>query len=162
MPLAQAVRLAIGIDRSPGMIETARRHAARSSVRHVRFACMDAEELAFPDGLFDAVICRHAPFAAGEAARVLTDGGVFITQQVSERDKWNVKEAFGRGQAYGEPNGTLMRRCAGQLKEAGFRRIFRRGRGFAVPAEAYPDYSWLRRNRGGCRTLRAVHRGERD
>ncbi|BFH70459.1 methyltransferase [Paenibacillus dendritiformis] len=123
LPLAQAVRLAIGIDRSPGMIETARRHAARSSVRHVRFACMDAEELAFPDGLFDAVICRHAPFAAGEAARVLTDGGVFITQQVSERDKWNVKEAFGRGQAYGEPNGTLMRRCAGQLKEAGFTEI---------------------------------------
>lgn len=123
LPLAEAVRLAIGIDRSPDMIETARRHAARSSACHVRFACMDAEELTFPDGLFDAVICRHAPFHAGEVARVLTEGGVFVTQQVSERDKWNVKEAFGRGQAYGEPNGTLMRRCAEQLKEAGFTEI---------------------------------------
>lgn len=54
---------------------------------------------------------------------MLTEGGVFVTQQVSERDKWNVKEAFGRGQAYDEPNGTLMRRCAEQLKEAGFTEV---------------------------------------
>lgn len=120
LPMANAVRLAIGIDRSPGMIETARRHAASSSACHVRFARMDAEKLAFPDGLFDVVSCRHAPFHAGEVARVLKEDGVFLTQQVSERDKWNVKQAFGRGQAYGESSGALMRRCAEQLKEAGF------------------------------------------
>lgn len=67
LPLAAAVRLAIGIDRSPGMIEVARRHASLSSACHVRYACMEAEALIFPDGLFDAAICRHAPFHAGKS-----------------------------------------------------------------------------------------------
>lgn len=58
LPLAAAVRLAIGIDRSPGMIEVARRHASLSSACHVRYACMEAEALIFLTG------CSTPPSAA--------------------------------------------------------------------------------------------------
>ncbi len=40
--------------------------------------------------------------------RTLKSGGIFITQQIGENDKENIKNAFWRGQAFGEKTGTLM------------------------------------------------------
>jgi hypothetical protein len=66
------------------------------------------------------VTCRHSNFSAKEAARVLVKGGSFITQQVSEDDKFNLKEAFGRGQSWGTTAGKLKEQYLAELKEAGF------------------------------------------
>ncbi|WP_090648250.1 class I SAM-dependent methyltransferase [Paenibacillus sp. UNC496MF] len=119
LALADDARELVGIDRAAGMIETAKRNAELSGRRNVRFLRMDAERLAFPDGGFDVVCCRHAPFHAGEVARVLKPGGVFVTQQVGEGNKRNLVAAFGRGWQEAPP-GTLLRRCVRELRAAGF------------------------------------------
>ena len=81
---------------------------------------MPAERLEFPSGFFDTVTSRHCSVDAHEAARVLRPGGIFLTQQVGEADKANLKEAFGRGQAFGERDGSLKERYEEELAGAGF------------------------------------------
>ncbi|WP_405155270.1 class I SAM-dependent methyltransferase [Paenibacillus sp. FSL K6-0108] len=124
LSIADAALLLIGIDLSRGMIETAQRNLKASGSRsNVRFVHMNAEQLTFPDQFFNVVSSRHCDFCAAEVFRVLADGGVFLTQQVSENDKYNVKNAFGRGQASDVQPGTLMERYKRELREAGFQDI---------------------------------------
>ncbi|RKP46760.1 class I SAM-dependent methyltransferase [Cohnella endophytica] len=120
LSIADCARLLVGIDLSESMVETATSNLAASNKSNVRFIRMDAGKLMFPGNFFDMVSCRHSGFNAQEVARVLTDEGVFLTQQVSESDKLNLKEAFGRGQAQGTEEGTLHNRYRTELREAGF------------------------------------------
>lgn len=120
LSIAESLLLLVGIDLSSGMIETAARKAMKSGVPNVRFLQMDAMKLNFPGNFFNVVTCRHSDFCAQEIAKVLVNGGVFLTQQVSEIDKLNIKEAFGRGQALGAESGTLKNRYMAELSEAGF------------------------------------------
>jgi len=123
LSIADAVHLAIGIDCSSGMMETAKRNVEQARASQVRFYQMNAEQLVFPDGMFNRVTCRHSPFCADEVARVLAGDGMFFTQQVSEHDKWNLKQAFGRGQAWGTAQGTLQRQYVEELRTAGLKDI---------------------------------------
>lgn len=84
---------------------------------------MDAEKLAFPDHFFHVVSSRHSRFSASEVFRVLAEDGKFLTQQVSEHDKFNLSEAFGRGQSLGIQPGTLMERYKHELQKTGFHDI---------------------------------------
>ena len=120
LPLAGDVLLLVGIDHDDEMVEAASRNAALSGAPNVRFLKMEAERLEFPDAFFNVISCRQSEFSAAEAARVLVPGGRFLTQQVSEGDKLNIKQAFGR--EIDKP-GTLRDRCVCELKEAGFRDI---------------------------------------
>ena len=120
LPLANDVLLLVGIDQDAEMVEAALRNAAASGAPNVRFLKMEAERLEFPEGFFHVVSCRQSEFDAKEAARVLVPGGRFLTQQVSEGDKLNIKQAFGR--KIGKP-GALRDRYVRELKEAGFRDI---------------------------------------
>ncbi|KAB8161188.1 methyltransferase domain-containing protein [Streptomyces sp. 3MP-14] len=52
-------------------------------------------ELPFPDGSFDLVISRHTAYHPDELRRVLTDDGVFVTQQVGGLDLAEINEALG-------------------------------------------------------------------
>ena len=47
-------------------------------------------------------------------------GAFFLTQQVCEHDKLNLKEAFGRGQCLGERDGILKEKYMDELISAGF------------------------------------------
>lgn len=123
LPYADTALLLIGIDRSASMVQTALENGRKSGRDNVRFIEMDGKRLDFPDRFFDLITCRHSGFCAREAARVLRPGGYFLTQQVSERDKWNLKQAFGRGQSMDEEDGALLLRYRQELAEAGFREI---------------------------------------
>ncbi|MWC27590.1 class I SAM-dependent methyltransferase [Paenibacillus sp. MMS18-CY102] len=120
LSIAASALLLVGIDQSTGMIETATRNCAKSGIPNVRFLKMEAENLGFPDCFFNVVSCRHSEFSAREVAKVLIKGGTFLTQQVSENDKSNIKEAFGRGQAFRSKAGTLQHQYITELNEAGF------------------------------------------
>jgi ubiquinone/menaquinone biosynthesis C-methylase UbiE len=121
-PLADSVLLLVGIDNSASMVEAAKTNLASSGASNVRFWPMDAAQIEFPDRFFDVISCRQAPFCAQEAARVLADDGLFFTQQVSEDDKLNLKEAFGRNRGAAE-DGTLKHTYIEELKAAGFGHI---------------------------------------
>ncbi len=110
LKLSPALLLAIGIDLSKEMIKTAEMNLRNSALSNVRFFQMPAEALQFPDGFFDVVTSRHAPFSSKEIFRVLKAGGLFMTQQVSESDKSNIKKAFVRGQSLDQKDGTLKER----------------------------------------------------
>lgn len=121
--IASSLFFLIGIDLSSGMLETAKANLQKSDVYNVRFVQMDADRLQFPNGFFDVVSSRHAPFSSTEVIKVLKSGGWFLTQQVSEADKLNIKNAFGRGQADEKTDGALKEKYISELGEAGFSEI---------------------------------------
>ncbi|MCG7409608.1 class I SAM-dependent methyltransferase [Paenibacillus sp. ACRRX] len=123
LAIADSAQLIVGIDHSSGMIKTAVQNLNRAGIPNVRFMQMDAEKLLFPNEFYNVVSCRHSGFYAEEVARVLAPDGLFMTQQVGERDKINLKAAFGRGQAYESMPETLMRGYIAELSAAGFRDI---------------------------------------
>jgi ubiquinone/menaquinone biosynthesis C-methylase UbiE len=123
LTIASGLQFIVGIDASSGMIETAHANLSNAKVSNLRFVEMDSEALQFPAGFFDVVSCRHAPFDAKEAARVLKDKGLFITQQVSEADKWNLMNFFERGSSLGKPDGALRDKYIYELKAAGFSKV---------------------------------------
>lgn len=123
LSVADAVLLAVGIDNSEGMMKVAHANAEASGKTNVRMMLMDTADIRFPDSFFNVASCRHAPFHAQEVARVLAKDGLFLTQQVSEEDKLNLKQAFRRGQSFGTPDGTLKHRYITELREAGFTEI---------------------------------------
>lgn len=121
--LAKKVKIITGIDHSVGMISTAKRNFNKSGYKNVHFLRMSSAKLKFPDSSFDIVTSRHCDFYPQEVYRVLVRGGRFLTQQVSEGDKINIKNIFGRGQAYGIKDGTLKNRYIKELKNLGFKNI---------------------------------------
>lgn len=71
----------IGVDYSQGMVDTARENAAAEELE-IEFMKMDAQELGFDDGVFDAVVSRNMFWALpepercySEVSRVLKHGG---------------------------------------------------------------------------------------
>ena len=86
----------IAIDHSRSMMAQARK-TLRPLAGVVSLALMDSRALAFVEGCFDLVLDRHAGSDAGQVARVLKPGGVFITQQVGGRYMQALFDAFGWG-----------------------------------------------------------------
>lgn len=124
LSIAEHAHLLVGIDLAQGMIETAQRNLAKAvNCYNVRFMQMDADHLQFPNHFFNIVSCRHSAFSAAEVYNVLAEDGVFLTQQVSENDKVNIAQAFGRGQHFGIEPGTLLDKYKQELKHAGFQHI---------------------------------------
>jgi SAM-dependent methyltransferase len=123
LSIASSLHFTIGIDLSSSMVETAEVNLKKSKLSNTRFFQMSSDDLQFPNGFFDVISSRHAPFNSIEVARVLKAGGIFLTQQVSEADKLNIKKAFGRGQSFDEIDGTLKEIYIQELKKAGFSKI---------------------------------------
>ena len=48
----------------------------------------------FADAEFDLILNRHAAFNSSEIARVLTEGGTFLTQQVHGISAWDLQAVF--------------------------------------------------------------------
>ncbi len=120
LSITDSALLLVGIDHSNGMMQTASANLQKSKKTNVRFIHMDAENLEFPSSFFNVVSCRHSGFYAKEVVNVLVKDGVFLTQQVSDNDKFNIKQAFGRGQQFGTDKGILKDKYLSELAEAGF------------------------------------------
>ncbi|WP_245630336.1 class I SAM-dependent methyltransferase [Amphibacillus sediminis] len=123
LKIAPSLLLLIGIDLSSEMIKTAKSNVKKSGASNVRFFQMSSEKLQFPNEFFDVISCRHAPFSSREVFKVLKSGGYFLTQQVSEADKWSLKQSFGRGQAFTKADGTLKEQYIRELSDTGFSEI---------------------------------------
>jgi len=84
-------------DRSPAMVEVARRRAAELGLRNVEHRVLDAEALELPDACVDGVVCRFAYMlladparAFAETRRVLRSGGrlALAVWREAERNPW--------------------------------------------------------------------------
>lgn len=86
------------------------------------FKLMDGDGLlGFPDETFDLVVSRHCGANMAEVYRVLKPGGIFVSEDVSKYDCWDLKQHFGRGQGFeGEPEYFNMAKSCIQL---GFTKI---------------------------------------
>ncbi|WP_203339521.1 class I SAM-dependent methyltransferase [Planococcus beijingensis] len=123
LKIAPFVQIAVGIDLSIEMIQSAKENLRGSTQTNTRFAQMSSKALSFPKHFFDIVVSRHAPFNSAEVEKVLKSDGIFITQQVSEDDKLNIKRSFGRGQTYNLQDGTLKEKYRRELIDAGFSKV---------------------------------------
>lgn len=81
-PLVQSVT---GVDLVPEMVELARKYASTTGAANVEFSLGDAEDLRFPPGSFEVVLCRltfhhftQPERALGEMKKVLAPGGRVI------------------------------------------------------------------------------------
>jgi ubiquinone/menaquinone biosynthesis C-methylase UbiE len=120
MNLAKKAKKCVGIDIEPEMISLAKANAKKQGVKNIEFLVMDADKLKFPRGIFDYVVAKHCSINLEEISKILKDGGIFITQQVAENDKVNLKKAFGRGQDFGKKTNTRLNRYVTQAKKHSF------------------------------------------
>jgi len=75
---------------------------ARATLEPLGVTVVEVEEgpqegfpLPFGDGFFELIINRHESYDSREVFRLLQSGGVFITQQVGERNNENLRMIFG-------------------------------------------------------------------
>ena len=120
--MPQNIGMIIGTDLSPKMIETAIENSKKYPDVKVRFTVMDNLKLEFPDKLFDIVTARHTVINAKEIYRVLNDSGVLIVRGVDKYDSWDIKELFGRGQAFNDEM-AISEKDYDDIKKAGFKEV---------------------------------------
>ena len=109
---ASLVERAVGVDRSAAMIEIARRRSG--SLTNVEFAVGGAEELPFPDAVFDRVWTIHSfhhwedqSQGLAEALRVLRPGGRLLVVEADTKGHHGLNRA-------------AADELAGKLKAIGF------------------------------------------
>lgn len=109
----------IGTDFSKEMIKTAKENAKNYPNRKVQFLVMDNLNMRFLDETFNLVSARHTCINAKQIYNCLVPGGVLIVEGVDKRDCWELKELFGRGQAYTDEI-NISGKDYEDIKEAGF------------------------------------------
>ncbi|MBQ6992074.1 MAG: methyltransferase domain-containing protein [Clostridia bacterium] len=118
------VGMIIATDFSEEMIKTAKENAKKYPEKRVKFAKMNSLEMKFLEETFDLISARHTVINAKKIYDCLAPDGVLIIEGVDQKDCWEIKELFGRGQAYNDKI-AISERDFKDLKEAGFINIER-------------------------------------
>lgn len=109
-------------DFSQGMIKTAKENAKMYPARNIEFLQMDNLNMTFSVGMFDLISARHTVIDAKQIYNALKDDGILIIEGLDKKDCWELKELFGRGQAYNDKVSISIKDYE-DLKEAGFTKI---------------------------------------
>ena len=116
------VGMVIGTDFSKEMINTARENAKKYPNKNTKFTCMDNLNMTFPNETFDLISARHTIINAKQIYDLLVEGGTLVIEGVDKKDCWDIKETFGRGQAYNYEI-AISEKDYKDLKDAGFSQI---------------------------------------
>lgn len=118
------VGMVIATDFSDEMIKTAKENAKRYPEKRVKFIKMNNLEMIFPKETFDLISARHTIINAKQIYDCLVHGGTIVIRGVDQKDCWEIKQLFGRGQAYCDEI-PISQKDYLDLKEAGFKEIKR-------------------------------------
>ena len=116
------VGMIIGTDFSKSMINTANKNKEKYPDKRIKFVCMDNLNLNFPDNLFDVICARHTIIDAKQIYNKLSENGILIVEGVDKYDAWELKELFGRGQAY-KDEVSISQIDYENIKKAGFNEV---------------------------------------
>ncbi len=118
------VGMIIATDFSEEMIKTSKENAKKYLNKRVKFTKMNNLEMTFPKETFDLISARHTIINAKQIYDCLVPGGTIVIRGVDKKDCWEIKEFFGRGQAYNDEI-AISEKDYLDLKEAGFKNIER-------------------------------------
>ena len=116
------VGMLIATDFSKEMIYTAKENAKNYPEKNIKFGVMDNLEMKFPGELFDLVSARHTVIDAKQIYNCLTKGGVLVIEGVDQKDCWELKKLFGKGQGYKDKK-ALSEKDYEDLLNAGFSEV---------------------------------------
>lgn len=116
------VGMIIATDFSKEMIKTAKENAIKYPDKNVRFALMNNMNMTFPKETFDLISARHTVINAKQIYDCLVHQGTLVIEGVDKEDCLELKELFGRGQAYNDEI-AISEKDYLELKEAGFVKI---------------------------------------
>ena len=122
LELLPDVGMIICTDFSSKMIETANRNKLNYPNKSIKFVCMDNLNLTFPNNLFDVVCARHTIIDAKQIYNVLSDSGYLIVEGVDKYDCLELKQLFGRGQAF-KDEVSISQLDLENIKNAGFKKV---------------------------------------
>lgn len=116
------VGMLIATDFSEEMIKTAKENEKKYSNKRVKFAKMNNLEMNFSKETFDLISARHTIIDAKQIYNCLAPGGILVIEGIDQKDCWEIKELFGRGQAYNDAI-AISKKDYQDLVEAGFKNI---------------------------------------
>ena len=116
------VGMLIATDFSEEMIKTAKENAKKYPNKNVKFTKMDNLKMTFPNETFDLISARHTIIDAKQIYDCLVPGGIVVIRGVDKKDCWEIKELFGRGQAYNDEI-AISEKDYQDLVEAGFKNV---------------------------------------
>lgn len=112
----------IATDFSEKMIKTAKENLKKYPNKKVKFTKMNNLEMNFPKETFDVISARHTIINAKQIYDCLVSGGTVVIEGVDKKDCWEIKELFGRGQAYNDET-PISEKDYQDLKLSGFKNI---------------------------------------
>lgn len=118
------VGMVTATDFSSEMIKTANENLKKHPGKRVKFAQMDNLNMKVPNNSFDLISARHTVIHAKQIYDALVPGGVLVIEGVDQKDCWEMKELFGRGQAFNDPI-SIAEKDYQDLVDAGFSKIER-------------------------------------
>ena len=130
----------VGIDGSVERLKLAQAEQQTGGRSNVRFEKQDAYQTSFAQDTFDLVYSRRGPTPYHECHRIIKPGGHFLTIGIGEKDAWELKQIFGRGQGYGIWNLPVLEQAEEQLRQEGFEVVY--GQNFLFD-EYYASYQDL-------------------
>ena len=116
------VGMIIATDFSEEMIKTAKENAKKYPEKIVKFTKMNNLEMRFPRETFDLISARHTIIDAKQIYDCLVPDGTLVVQGIDQKDCWEIKEIFGRGQSYNDEI-AISEKDYLDLKEVGFNNI---------------------------------------
>ena len=118
------VGMIIATDFSKEMIKTAKENSKKYPEKRVKFVEMNSLVMSFPKETFDLISARHTIIDAKQVYDCLAYGGTIVIEGVDQKDCWQLKELFGKGQGYKDKT-PMSEKDYLDLKEAGFKDIER-------------------------------------
>lgn len=114
----------VGIDGSEARLQYARMEQQAQGNNNARFERQDAQHTSFARNTFDVVYSRRGPTYYQEYYRILRPGGHVVVIGIGEKDAWELKKVFGRGQGFWEWKTTALEQNIERLQQAGFSIVY--------------------------------------